>query len=221
MQYILISLIKIDLQTPQRLNLANLSLPRNLRIPTHLIPIDTVAFSKITGSSSRTVVRAGRRYTLGFGHDQGDLVWLQLIVIHRKEPTSSIQILKQANVHHHRFHDRSLDQHMLVRATVTRSSLCRRRFHETDRLRTGISFQSMIHSTTFHKFHKIILRDTWRDISPSVDGKVRAPGQSKIQSDEGRLLVPELSVPEMVRRDHGRVSHVVRLELEHRRPLLG
>ena len=188
---------------------------------THLIPVDAVALSKITRSSPRTVVGAGSRYALGFRHDQGDLVRLQLVVVDREEPTSGVQVLKQANVYHHRLYDRSFDQHVLIRPIVAVGSLLgRRRFHETDRLRAGVAFQPVIDPAALHELHEIVLRDTRRDVPPAVDGEVRAPGQSEVQPDEGGLFVPKLGVPKMVRRNHGRMGHVVRLQLQHRRPLL-
>lgn len=188
---------------------------------THLKPIDTVALPKITRSPSRAVVRAGSRDSFGFGDDQGNLVRLQFIIVHRKEPTTRVEILKETDVHHHRFDDGPFDQYVLIRTIVhVRASFLNGLLHKANRLRAGVSLQSMIDPAAFHELHEIVLRDARSDVTSTVHGEVRAPWQRQVQPDESGLLVPEFRVPEVVRRYDGRVGNVVRLQLEHGRPLL-
>lgn len=78
----------------------------------------------------------------------------------------------------------------------------------------------VINAASLDELDKVILGDARGDVSPSIDRKVGAPRHRQVQPYEGRLLINELCVPEIVRRYDRRVCDVVRLQFQYGRPLL-
>lgn len=73
----------------------------------------------------------------------------------------------------------------------------------------------------FHKLHEVVLGHAGGHVAPAVDREVGAPWQREVEADERGLLVPELRVPELVRRDGDRVERVevALFQQGQRRPL--
>jgi len=63
-----------------------------------------------------------------------------------------------------------------------------------------------------------VLSDAGRDVPATVHGEVGAPRKREVEPNERGLLVPELRVPELERRDGCGVANSELAHLQHSRP---